>query len=271
MPGAPVRRPALPGPDRCARRPAAYAATAGGAARTAPSPQAPGGPPPGTAWQGQLQGRVDVGVKAEAYDIDGFENDAETVAALQARSRKVIRYLDAGTWEDFRPDRNTCPPSVLGRGSGRPGERWVDVRLLDVPRPILAARMDMCRTKGFDAVEPDPLDGCRNDTGFPAPPPTSWRSTTRSPGSPTIGGRWWGWGTTWSRSRSRWTTSTSRSTRSAPSSAECAEPAPFIECGKAVFHAEYTLATGEFCDTARELGLGSIRRRLALDAWRRTR
>ncbi len=31
----------------------------------------------------------------------------------------------------------------------------------------MAERVDMCREKGFDAVEPDNMDGYRNDTGFP--------------------------------------------------------------------------------------------------------
>jgi len=31
----------------------------------------------------------------------------------------------------------------------------------------MAKRMDMCRSKGFDAVEPDLLDGYTNKTGFP--------------------------------------------------------------------------------------------------------
>ena len=31
----------------------------------------------------------------------------------------------------------------------------------------MAARLDMCRDKGFDAVEPDNVDGYRNHTGFP--------------------------------------------------------------------------------------------------------
>lgn len=28
-------------------------------------------------------------------------------------------------------------------------------------------RFDMCRNKGFEAVEPDPAEGYSNDTGFP--------------------------------------------------------------------------------------------------------
>ncbi|MEU3903007.1 endo alpha-1,4 polygalactosaminidase, partial [Streptomyces goshikiensis] len=31
-------------------------------------------------------------------------------------------------------------------------------------------RFDMCRSKGFDAVEPDLMEGYGNDTGFPPTP-----------------------------------------------------------------------------------------------------
>ncbi|WP_030558189.1 endo alpha-1,4 polygalactosaminidase, partial [Streptomyces exfoliatus] len=101
------------------------------------------------------------------YDIDGFENSAADVARLHADGRKVICYLNAGAWEDFRPDQKSFPPSVLGRTNGWDGERWLDIRRLDVLRPIMERRVDMCRTKGFDAVEPDNMDGYLNDTGFP--------------------------------------------------------------------------------------------------------
>jgi len=43
----------------------------------------------------------------------------------------------------------------------------VDVRRIDLLGPIMAARLRTCREKGFDAVEPDNIDGYTNDTGFP--------------------------------------------------------------------------------------------------------
>jgi hypothetical protein len=47
-----------------------------------------------------------------------------------------------------------------------PGEHWLDVRRLDVLGPILERRLDLCRQKGFDAVEPDNVDAYANDSGF---------------------------------------------------------------------------------------------------------
>lgn len=109
---------------------------------TTPASGAPGTPQsfwhpaPGTAWQWQLSGTVDQSVNVPVYDIDGFENDASVVAALHAKGRKVICYINAGSWEDFRPDAAAFPKSVLGSGDGWKGEKWFDIRQLGVLRPL---------------------------------------------------------------------------------------------------------------------------------------
>ena len=57
----------------------------------------------------------------------------------------------------------------LGQGPGLdgwPGERWLDVRRLDVLGPIMEDRLGECRSKGFDSVEFDNIDGFENKTGF---------------------------------------------------------------------------------------------------------
>jgi hypothetical protein len=71
------------------------------------------------------------------------------------------------TWENYRADAGKFPRSVLGKSNGWPGERWLDIRRLRVLEPIMTARMRMCRSKGFDALEPDNIDGYANRTGFP--------------------------------------------------------------------------------------------------------
>jgi hypothetical protein len=49
----------------------------------------------------------------------------------------------------------------------RPGERWLDIRRIDLLAPILNARLDLCKAKGFDGVEPDNIQIHDNRTGFP--------------------------------------------------------------------------------------------------------
>lgn len=123
-------------------------------------------PPARLTWYWQLQGRVAV-QPVQATDFDGFDNSAATVARFHALGQHAICYIDVGTWENWRADAHRFPASVLGRGNGWPGERWLDIRRLRVLRPIMTARFQMCRAKGFDAVEPDNLDGWENRTGFP--------------------------------------------------------------------------------------------------------
>ena len=124
-------------------------------------------PAPGATWQWQLTGPIDTGVDADVFDIDGVESSAETVAALHRAGRKVVCYVDVGAAEEFRPDHAAFPDAVQGDSGGSAGERLLDICRIDVLRPIMAARFDLCRDKGFDAVEADLVDGY---AGTPASP-----------------------------------------------------------------------------------------------------
>jgi len=124
-------------------------------------------PPQQLTWHMQLIGRINYREPVAAYDLDGFDTTAAQVRALHAAGKRVICYIDVGTWENWRPDAHAFPRSVLGRGDGWPGERWLDIRALRVLEPIMTRRFEMCKRKGFDAVDPDNINGFRNDTGFP--------------------------------------------------------------------------------------------------------
>ncbi len=235
-------------------------------------PRPPGArwqPEPGTAWQWQLDGRVDPGVDVPVYDIDGFVNTAEDVAGLHREGRKVICYVNAGAWEDFRPDAGDFPAALRGKGNGWPGERWLDIRRLDALRPLMERRLDMCRDKGFDAVEPDLVDGYLHDTGFPLTAAHQLaynRMLARAaharglaiglkndlPQIPQLVGVY-----------------DFAVNEECAQYNECAALTPFIRAGKAVFHVEYALTNAEFCPQARALGLSSMRKRLDLDPWRK--
>jgi len=128
-------------------------------------------PPQRLSWYWQLQGRLNNSLPVAAYDIDGFDNAASEVARLHEAGKRVICYIDVGTWESWRPDAKRFPASVLGAANGWPGERWLDVRRRRVLEPIIEARLRMCARKGFDAVEPDNIDAWSNHTGFPITAP----------------------------------------------------------------------------------------------------
>lgn len=137
-------------------------------------------PAVGSTWQWQLNpdtgaSGINTSVVADMYEIDGFANDAATVATLHASAgthtarRGVTCYWSAGTSEDWRPDATAYDPMLLGNAySGFADERWVDIRQLPSLAPILTARMDMCRAKGFDAIEFDNMDSwfADNKTGL---------------------------------------------------------------------------------------------------------
>lgn len=124
-------------------------------------------PPQHLTWYWQLQGTIHNGEPVAAYDVDAFETGAGEVASLHAEGKRVICYVDVGTAEKFRPDYSSFPASVLGRSNGWPGERWLDIRRLGVIEPIMAARFQICREKGFDAIEPDNIEAYANRSGFP--------------------------------------------------------------------------------------------------------
>jgi hypothetical protein len=125
-------------------------------------------PPPGESYQIQYDGRLNLNVAADIYDLDMFDTAPKIVAKLHAMKRRVMCYVDVGTWEDWRPDAKDFPKSVLGHRDGHwKGERWLDIRQTAILEPIMSRRLDLCKKKGFDGVDPDNLDGYQNRTGFP--------------------------------------------------------------------------------------------------------
>jgi hypothetical protein len=122
----------------------------------------------------QLSGTPTDNHKSEAaYDIDGFDNPSTEIDALHAAGKKVVCYMDAGTYEPGRPDASQFPAALLGSDvAGWPGEKWLDIRPSGPHYPelqtIMSARFAVCRDNGFDAVEPDNLDSYQNSGGFGA-------------------------------------------------------------------------------------------------------
>ncbi len=101
------------------------------------------------------------------YDIDGFDNPASTVSSLHASGFKVICYIEVGAAENYRADYSQFPASALGNVmSGYSSERYVDIRNATVVS-IIEARISMCGSKGFDAVETDIDESYQSNTGFP--------------------------------------------------------------------------------------------------------
>jgi hypothetical protein len=225
-------------------------------------------PPARPTFYWQLQGKINTTVPAAVYDVDGFETNAAEVAALHAQGRRVVCYIDVGTAEDFRPDYSSFPRSVLGRSNGWPGEKWIDIRQLAVIEPIMTARFQMCREKGFDAVEPDNIEAAFNRSGFPI---TALQQLTYN----------------------EWVAEEVHSlgmailqkndgqqaselepyfdgvlTEQCNQYRECGDFDPYLLAGKPVINAEYKLKTSRFCAADEAAGIVGARFDLALDGKR---
>jgi hypothetical protein len=231
-------------------------------------------PAPGATWQWQLDGEVDLTVDAQVYDLDLFDTAADQVQALHDAGRRAVCYLDAGTSESWRPDARAFPGGVLGRSDdGWSGERWLDIRQIDRIAPIMDARLDLCRDKGFDGVEADNVDGYQNDTGFPLTSQDQlaynrWLAGEAHQRGLSIGlkndpdqvadlvGNF-DWALAEECFYGGW----------------CAAETPFVQAGKGVFAAEYVedgVDTDAFCAASAQLGLSGIIKHRDLDAWRQS-
>jgi Uncharacterized conserved protein len=227
-------------------------------------------PKKGVSWQWQLSGKINTGVKAKVYDVDSGVSKS-TVRALHAKGRRVICYISAGSYENWRPDARKFPAKVKGKPlDGWPGERWLDIRQTATLRPIMAARMDVCRAKGFDGVEPDNVDGYTNDTGFSLTA-SQQRTYNRMLASLAHArGLSVGLKNDVEQVKALQPYFDFAVNEQCMEYDECDSYGPFLRAGKAVFHAEYELTTAQFCRSSRSLGLSSIRKKLNLGAWRQT-
>jgi len=221
---------------------------------------------PGQPWQWQLTTPVNLDVDVPIYDIDGFDNSADVVRKLHNRGRRVICYVEVGAAEDFRPDYQAFPKDVLGKPNGWEGERSVDIRRIDVLRPILAKRFDMCKAKGFDAIEPDLVANYAEDTGFPITAAHQLAFNRFV-------------------ARLAHERGLAVALKNDPDQVdelvgdfdfvvveqcaefdECDQYLPFIRAGKAVLHVEYKLDRAAFCREAKANRFSSMRKSLDVDA-----
>ncbi len=233
-------------------------------------------PPLNATWQWQLGGdeEINTAFDVDIYDIDLFETEASLISSLHSQGSKVICYISVGSWEDWRPDADQFPSEVIGNNyEGWPGEKWLDIRQIDLLAPIMRARLDMCAEKGFDGIEPDNIDLHWADTGFPLIYEDQlayniWLAEEAHARGLSIGLKnddeqvadllpYFDWALTEDCFDGEW----------------CEAMLPFIEAGKPVFAAEYTdvMDYEEFirdvCPQAKEMGFNVILKNRNLDAY----
>jgi len=231
-------------------------------------------PTVGLTWQWQIgDNNIDTSVEADVYDIDLYV-DQSIIDELHAKGRKVIGYINVGSWEDWRPDKDRFLPELLGKDyEGWHGEKWLDIRQMDKLAPLMLARLDLCKAKGFDAVEPDNMEIHDNDTGFPITYDDQlkyalWLSDEAHQRGLAIAIKnapdqvndlvdHFDFAITEDAFYYKWTE----------------KMKPFIDAGKPVFDAEYTDLNGNFeayCIQSKQLKFSTILKQRNLDAWIQT-
>ncbi|KHN93825.1 endo alpha-1,4 polygalactosaminidase precursor [Metarhizium album ARSEF 1941] len=129
-------------------------------------------PKAGTPWQIILSKPVKladdgaVTPRTEVYDLDMFDNDADSFVRLYNAGIKVICYFSAGTYEEWRSDKDRFDQADMGKPlDDWPGERWLNVSSPSV-RDIMKERIKLAASKGCLAIDPDNVDGYQNDNGI---------------------------------------------------------------------------------------------------------
>lgn len=172
----PIPGPDLAGPDTAApATPAPAQAQASRLASTASIAAAVKWPPTGKVpWDWQIGASSDRAVTVapgvKLLSLDGFTVTAAKVAALKAQGIYTVCYINAGSYEPWRPDAPRYPESLkIQRDADWPDEAFLDVTDVFRPNSVLAGilidRLKMCAGKGFDALEPDNLQNDENVTG----------------------------------------------------------------------------------------------------------
>lgn len=227
--------------------------------------------PTTAAWQFQLQGKIDTSIDAPVYEVDGFNVPKKTVKKLHSQGRKVICYIDVGSWENYRPDANRFPKSVIGRKyEGYPNERWLDIRRFHKFAGPIKSRIRMCARKGFDGLEPDSINGWENRTGFPLTARHQLRFNRWIARIAHRNGLAVGLKNDGRQARKLVRNFDFAVVEQCFQYNECGQYRPFVRHGKAVYSVEYEIPPRAFCARAKKFRFSSIRKEYDLFArpWR---
>ena len=211
----------------------------------------------------------------DLYASDGTTPNTASVSQIHGNGAHAICYVDAGTYENFRPDAadytafdSKCGGCLLGKNNGWPGEQWLNVNDDKGQRTFILAelgkRVDKCVTAKFDGVEFDNVDGYANDTGY------TITAQAQEDFDKAIADLAHQKGLSVALKND-----VAQVSDLAPyfdyavneqcaEFSECDQYAPFLNQGKAVFNVEYNVQPGVFCAPAITLKLSAIKKELAL-------
>lgn len=225
-------------------------------------------PQPLATWQIQYSGQLDTSVPVQMYDIDLFDSSEASFNVLRKKNRKIICYFSAGSWEDWRTDKDQYPTSILGLPlEGWPGERWIDIRRIDKLEPIILDRLRLAVQRNCDGVDPDNVNAYANQSGFSLTAANQLRFNLWLAKQAHLLGLSIGLKNDvdqipdlvkhydWALNEECFQMN------------ECDKYQLFTNLNKAVFGIEYTGETSDFCPTANSNKLSWLLKNLKLDAW----
>jgi hypothetical protein len=240
--------------------------------------------PPKWDWQLAVPIKVNPDSTIKIYDIEMFENEKSgAVEMLHAAGKKVICYVDVGSWENWRDDAAQFPASIRGaKYSGFPDERWLDIRDVNSAKSktgmalanILSVRFDRAQNMHCDAIEPDNMDGydktAHESSGFPLTYEDQiffnlWVATEVHARGMLVGLK----NDINQAHESRiYTAFDFVVSEQCFQYNECGYFSNFLALNKPVFEAEYGMALSKFCPKAKASRISAIKKRPALNARR---
>lgn len=246
------------------------------------SPISPSPSPPADAagWTPTISERLqiqyagyppDTAMDADIFALDLFETPQSAIDELHAAGKKVICYLNSGSWEEYRPDAGDFPADAIGKDyEGWPGEKWLDIGNYELFADIMQARFDLALAKGCDGIDADNMQNYQEDSGFAVSAQdqlvyNSWLSEQAHQRGLVIGlkndpeqavelAAHFDWALIEDCSVYDW----------------CELMQPFIQANKPVFQVEYTDAhatSASFCAEAQRNGYSGFFKNRELDAW----
>ena len=226
-------------------------------------------PSPGESWQIQFSGDLDTSLDVDIFFLDLFDTPESVIADLHSRGVKVVCYFSAGSLEDWRPDADQFPESILGNDlPDWPGERWLDIRDLQTLGPIMLERIRLAVQKGCDGVDPDNVDGYVNNTGFPLTSNDQLAYNIFLANAAHQNGLSIGLKNDLEQAEQLLPFFDWALNESCFSYDECHLLLPFVKAGKPVFVIEYGLTPEEFCFQANAMDFDAMRKKVELNASR---
>ena len=90
-------------------------------------------------------------IEADVIALDLYETPLAMIEFFHANGKKVICYINAGAWEEYRSDARQFSRDVIGNATiGWEGENWLDISRYEIFADIISARFDLAAEKGCD-------------------------------------------------------------------------------------------------------------------------